>query len=108
MGIKIAGLALVINSSLFWVHERFWNMFRWNRRDFETLTFLEGQPRSISKVISWRVLITISNFFIPFILTGSWGQAVLFAGTATLVNMGLYWGHERLWNTVRWGKRVLV
>jgi len=108
MGVKIAGLALVINSALFWIHERFWNIFGWNRREAEKLNFSEGQPRSISKVVSWRVLITVSNFIIPFIMTGSWGQAVLFAGMATIVNMALYWGHERLWNIIRWGKKVLA
>jgi uncharacterized membrane protein len=106
MGIKIAGLALIINSALFWVHERSWNILQWNRRENEKLTFAEGQPRSISKIITWRVLITVSNFVIPFIMTGSWGQAALFAGMATVVNMILYWSHERLWNFIRWGKTI--
>lgn len=107
MGVKIAGLALVINSTLFWIHERAWNVFQWNRRENEKLQFAEGHPRSISKVVSWRILITVSNFVIPFIMTGSWGQAALFAGMATVVNIVLYWSHERLWNWIKWGKNVL-
>lgn len=103
-GVKIAGLALIINSALFWIHERAWNFFQWNRKSSNKLEFSEGQPRSISKVVSWRILITVSNFIIPFIMTGSWGQAVLFAGLATVVNMVLYWGHERVWNYLRYGK----
>jgi uncharacterized membrane protein len=105
MGFKIAGMALVINSTLFWIHERLWNYFQWNRRKDERLEFREGQPRSISKIITWRVLITFSNFLIPFIITGSWGSAALFAGMATVINMILFWSHERLWNWVRWGRR---
>jgi uncharacterized membrane protein len=103
-GLKIAGLALVINSAIFWIHERLWNISQWNRQDNEKLNFSEGQPRSISKIVTWRILITVSNFVIPFIMTGSWGQAALFAGMATVVNMGLYWGHERMWNWIKWGK----
>lgn len=103
-GLKIAGLALIINSTLFYAHERAWNFFQWNRKPSEKLEFAEGHPRSISKVISWRILITVSNFVIPFIITGSWGQAILFAGTATLVNMALFWSHERLWNWLKYGK----
>jgi uncharacterized membrane protein len=103
-GLKIAGLALIINSTLFWIHERSWNIIQWNRKENERLNFSEGQPRSISKIITWRILITVSNFLIPFIMTGSWGQAVLFAGMATVVNMVLFWGHERIWNKVRWEK----
>jgi uncharacterized membrane protein len=107
-GLKIAGLALVINSALFWIHERAWNILQWNRKENEKINFYEGHPRSISKVVSWRVLITFSNFLIPFIMTSSWGQAALFAGMATVINIVLYWSHERLWNWIRWGKRADV
>jgi len=108
MGVKIAGMALIINSILFWSHDRLWNLASWNRRDDQKLKFSEGQPRSLSKIITWRILITVSNFVIPYIITGSWGSAALFAGTATVVNMVLYWGHERVWNRVVWGKTVLA
>jgi uncharacterized membrane protein len=106
-GLKIAGLALIINSTLFWIHERLWNIFQWSRKNHDKLNFVESHPRSIIKVFSWRILITVSNFIIPFILTGSWGQAILFAGMATLVNMLLYWGHERFWNIIKWGKKLV-
>jgi uncharacterized membrane protein len=107
-GLKIAGLALIINSALFWIHERSWNIIQWNRKESSKLNFSEGQTRSISKIITWRILITLSNFLIPFVMTGSWGQAALFAGMATIVNMVLFWGHERIWNNIRWGKTSFI
>jgi uncharacterized membrane protein len=105
-GLKIAGLAAIINSILFWLHERAWNIAQWNRKADNNLEFYEGQPRSVSKIITWRVLITASNFIIPFIMTGSWGQAALFTGLATVVNMFIFWSHERIWNRITWGKTV--
>jgi uncharacterized membrane protein len=105
LGLQIAGLATIINSCLFWAHERGWNHFQWNRRKDTKLEFNEGQTRSVSKIVTWRILITGSNFLIPFIITGSWGSAAIFAGMATVVNMVLFWGHDRLWNWIRWGKR---
>jgi uncharacterized membrane protein len=105
LGLQIAGLATIINSCLFWAHERGWNQFQWNRRKDTKLEFNEGQTRSVSKIVTWRILITGSNFLIPFIITGSWGSAAIFAGMATVVNMVLFWGHDRLWNWIRWGKR---
>lgn len=105
LGFKIAGMALVINSALYWFHERAWNFLQWNRKEDSSLTFNEGNPRSLSKMISWRVLITISNFVIPYIITGSWGQAAIFTGLATVVNMIIFWGHERVWNWITWGKK---
>lgn len=103
-GLQIAGLAAIINSFLFWSHERAWNIFQWNRKDHEKIKFSEGQPRTISKIVTWRILITGSNFLIPFIMTGSWGSAVIFAGLATVVNMFIFWAHERSWNRISWGK----
>jgi uncharacterized membrane protein len=105
-GAAIAGLAAVINSVLYWTHERGWNFAQWNRKPTDGILFFEGQPRTISKILTWRVLITASNFLIPFIITGSWGSAAAFLGIATLVNIVLFYGHERLWNRVVWGKAV--
>ena len=104
VGLKIAGLAAIINSILYWLHERAWNIAQWNRKDNEKLEFSEGQSRTLSKMITSRVLITTSNFLIPFIMTGSWGSAAIFAGLATVVNMLIFWGHERIWNWIKWGK----
>lgn len=107
LGIKIAGIALITNSFLFWAHERIWNIVQWNRNSHDKFKFDDGHPRSLSKIITWRVLITSSNFIIPFIMTGDWGQAALFTGLATVVNMLLYWSHERIWNWVKWGKQTI-
>jgi len=106
-GLKIAGLATIINTCLFWIHERIWNILSWNRNDNKKIVFNEGNPRSLSKMISWRITVTTSNVIIPYFVTGSWGQAVLFAGIATMVNMFLFWTRERIWNLFKFGKRLL-
>lgn len=106
MGLKIAGWALIINSCLFWIHERSWNWLQWNRKYQSEKLFKDGHPRTASKTITWRILVTLSNFVIPYIMTGSWGQAVIFAGAATIVNMILYYWHERIWNFFKWGKSL--
>lgn len=107
-GLQIAGLAAVINSCLFWLHERVWNRVGWNRRPDEELKFNEGQPRTLTKIITWRVLITISNFVIPWIMTGSWKSGLAFLTLATVVNVIIYWLHERVWNRAKWGKNVSI
>ena len=107
VGLKIAGLALIFNSFLYWLHERLWNFLQWDRKENDRLTFKEGNPRSLSKMVSWRILITVSNFVIPFIITGNWGQAAIFTGLATVVNMILFWSHERVWNLFPLGRSAL-
>jgi uncharacterized membrane protein len=105
VGLKIAGWATVINSTLYWLHERAWNFFQLWRKESDRV-FDEQEGRSAAKMITWRIAITASNFIIPFIVTGSWGSATLFAGLATAINMFLYYAHERVWNIVPWAKTV--
>ena len=105
IGLNIAGWALVVNSILFWVHERAWNKWSWARSVSKKI-FSEQWGRSISKTVSWRILITISNFVIPLIVTGNLIMSLGFLSLATLVNMLLYWAHERGWNHVTWGKEI--
>ena len=104
IGAQILGIAAVVNMFLHWAHERAWNWVQWNRQPGDTKMFLDGQPRTISKSITWRALITINNFMIPYILTGSWKAAVAFLTIATVMNIVIYYTHERVWNRFTWGK----
>jgi uncharacterized membrane protein len=108
LGAQIAGVATLVNMFLFWAHERVWNYVQWNRKPGDTKMFLDGQPRTISKSITWRALITFNNFMIPFIMTGSWKSAAAFLGIATILNIIVYYTHERVWNRVTWGKKEVI
>lgn len=105
---QIATLATLINMFLFWAHERCWNFAQWNRKPKDGLMFVDGQPRTISKSVTWRLLITFNNFMIPYLTTGSWQSAVKFLALATLFNIIIYYSHERVWNLFSWGKKEVV
>jgi len=104
IGAQILGVAAVINMTLHWLHERGWNWFQWNRKPEDDRFFKDGHPRTISKSITWRALITCSNFLIPYFMTGSLGKALAFLTIATFMNIVIYYTHERVWNKVSWGK----
>lgn len=104
VGLKIAGIATIINSALYWLHERLWNFVQKLRKPNEDRAFDDQEIRSALKMLTWRLVITGNNFLIPFLVTGSWGSATLFAGLATAINMFLYYSHERIWNIVPWAK----
>lgn len=106
IGAQIVGIAAVINMCLHWAHERGWNYAQWNRKPKDDLMFLDGQPRTISKSITWRILITFNNFMIPYLTTGSWKSAVAFLTIATFMNIVIYYTHERVWNKINFGKDV--
>jgi uncharacterized membrane protein len=102
----IAGWSAVINTGLYWLHERGWNWFQWNRKPADGLFFTDGQPRTVTKMITWRIIVNFTNFLIPYFMTGSFGKAAAFFTIAVFVNMALFYIHDRLWNRVTWGKQV--
>jgi uncharacterized membrane protein len=103
---QIASVATLINMFLFWAHERVWNWFQWNRKPADDRFFKDGHPRTISKSVTWRLLITTSNFLIPYLLTGSIGKALAFLTLATIFNAIIYYTHERVWNRFSWAKTI--
>ncbi len=61
--------------------------------------------RSFVKALSWRVLATVSTMTIVYVFTG---QPLLSLGVGgaevVVVKLLLYYGHERLWSWISWGK----
>lgn len=66
--------------------------------------WVEKWPRSLIKVVSWRVTVTLSNFLGAWWVSGSFAAGISFAGFALVVNSVLYYLHERAWNRVGWAK----
>lgn len=71
---------------------------------FKTPRWIEKWPRSLVKVVSWRVTVTTSNFLGAWWASGSLTAGLGFAGFALVVNSALYYLHERGWNRVSWAK----
>jgi len=68
--------------------------------------FQERIPRSLAKVITWRILVTITNFVGGWLASGSWMVGLGVVSFALVVNSILYFFHERGWNASDWGKTV--
>ncbi len=68
--------------------------------------FQERIPRSLAKVITWRILVTITNTVGGFLASGSWVVGLGVASFALVVNSILYFFHERIWNRSDWGKKL--
>jgi uncharacterized membrane protein len=70
------------------------------------LEFYEKAMRSLGKVVTWRVLVTITNFVGGWIASGSWQVGLGVVSFALVVNSVLYYFHERAWNRIDAGKEV--
>ena len=70
------------------------------------LKFYERAMRSLGKVVTWRILVTITNFVGGYLASGSWKVGLGVVGFALVVNSILYYFHERAWNRINAGKTV--
>lgn len=64
----------------------------------------ERPVRSILKTISWRIVGTIDTIIISWILTGQIETALAIGSVELVTKMILYFGHERIWNLIPYGK----
>ena len=68
---------------------------------------IETNIRSIVKGISWRAIATTTTIIIVYVFFGRLDLAIAAGMIETLLKIGLYWGHERIWQQVRWGKEKI-
>jgi sulfate adenylyltransferase large subunit len=65
----------------------------------------ETHARSFVKAVSWRTTGSIDTFVVTFVISGSTKLAGSVALTEVLTKILIYYGHERIWALVPWGKR---
>jgi uncharacterized membrane protein len=65
---------------------------------------VETHFRSIVKAISWRVGGTVVTFLVAWVLAGSLDLAARIGVLDTVIKIGAFYVHERLWNRLSFGK----
>lgn len=69
--------------------------------------YKETNKRSIVKGISWRVVATTTTIIIVYFFFGRLDLAIAAGMIETVLKIGLFWGHERIWHKVIWGKKKI-
>lgn len=65
---------------------------------------MESTRRSIAKSLSWRVLATVITSALVFAYTGEGQFAAAVGLSDTALKLFIYFGHERLWNRIPFGR----
>lgn len=61
--------------------------------------------RSIVKTMTWRIVGTFATGTVAFVMTGSIAAATSIASLQFVTNTLLYFVHERVWDSISWGKK---
>lgn len=72
---------------------------------FKKSTSSETPIRSVVKAISWRVVGTVDTLIVSWFVVEDVATASAIASIDFVTKMILYFGHERVWNAVKWGKK---
>ncbi len=94
----IALLEIFTKSIFYYIHERVWNKFNWQRSKSSS------KLRSFIKGITWRALATTDTFLLSYIVTRELKWASTIALFEILTKAILYYLHERIWNKYYWGR----
>lgn len=63
----------------------------------------DSRRRSIAKSVIYRVLTVAADFAIIYLVTRGIAQTIVLTIITNIASTVLYYGHERIWNRVRWG-----
>ncbi|MEI6866291.1 DUF2061 domain-containing protein [Flavicella sp.] len=79
------------------------------RKDKENQSFQQAvasdKPiRSFLKALTWRVIGTLDTMLVSYFVVSDVKIASTIAGVDFLTKMILYFFHERLWSTIKWGR----
>ncbi|MHC4573252.1 MAG: DUF2061 domain-containing protein [Planctomycetota bacterium] len=66
---------------------------------------METHFRSILKAMSWRAGGTLVTFVVAWLLTGKLDLAAQIGVLDTIIKVGAFYAHERLWNRLSIGKQ---
>jgi len=66
---------------------------------------METHLRSILKGVSWRIGGTSVTIVVAWLLTGSINIAAKIGVIETVLKIGVFYVHERIWNCVSIGKK---
>ena len=62
----------------------------------------DAPAKSMVKAISWRIIGTIDTILISWLLTGTLSIALSIGSIEVFSKFFLYYGHERIWNMIKW------
>jgi uncharacterized membrane protein len=65
---------------------------------------METHLRSIAKAISWRIGGTVVTFIVTLVISGQVELAAKVGALDTLVKIGAFYFHERIWHRIGFGK----
>jgi uncharacterized membrane protein len=69
------------------------------------MKFKETKERSVTKAVTFRVLIICADLAVIYLLTKRIDTTIALTILTNLVSTFFYFLHERFWNNITWGRQ---
>jgi adenylylsulfate kinase len=69
------------------------------------MKFKETKERSVTKAVTFRVLIICADLAVIYLLTKRIDTTIALTILTNLVSTFFYFLHERFWNNIAWGRQ---
>ncbi len=66
---------------------------------------MDSKYRSFAKALSWRVVAVVVLGTISYLFTGDWQETAWITLVYNVLQVFVYFMHERLWESFTWGRR---
>jgi len=66
---------------------------------------IETKQRSFLKSVTWRLTALLVLGLISYLITGNWEQMTAITVLYTVIQVGVYFVHERVWARIAWGQK---
>ena len=70
----------------------------------QSLLFRETSIRSFIKGIGWRALASFTTMFLVLVFTRKMTLVLEVGALEIIIKLVLYYGYERVWNQIHWGR----
>ncbi|MDD1653914.1 MAG: DUF2061 domain-containing protein [Methanomicrobiales archaeon] len=67
---------------------------------------LEYRIRSLTKAVTYRIIILVLDFVAVYLLTGRYEVAFGFMIVSNVYTSIAYYFHERIWSGIAWGRKA--
>ena len=65
---------------------------------------MELHRRASAKAFTWRAIATATTMILVYVFTGELTLVATVGALDITIKLILYYGHERIWNRIRWGR----
>ena len=69
--------------------------------------YQETHTRSVVKALTWRILGTVTTTALVYLFTRRFSLSLAVGGLEFVSKIGLYWFHERVWDRLHFGRRLV-